>query len=102
MGTNYILKYKNVEVADLGRTYNYDDPINHQFPKEDYDALGGSSILEDLYAVAAHHPTYAEFETMKNDILEMLADFAENCQRAGRISVLNKILEDENFKLEKS
>jgi hypothetical protein len=101
MGTDYVLKYKDIRLANIGRAHLYDDPRTNGLPDPDWDALSESSIVEDLYAIAAHHPTFAEFEEMKANILELLADFAESCQRAGRLSVLRNLLGEKDITVEK-
>lgn len=101
MGTDYKLRYKNIDLANIGRAHLYDDPKTHNLPGPDWDALSESTIIEDLYAIAAHHPTYEEFEKMKEDILQILADFAEDCQRAGRVFVLRQLLEEKDVSITK-
>lgn len=102
MGTDMKLLYKGEEVAFLGRAYNYND-IAGELPSEeeadnDFNELY-SFILKEIYKVTG----YSEEQDIESDgeLSSLTSDLANAGIKFGRRCILNRILENQDFKTER-
>jgi hypothetical protein len=98
MGVNLHMKIGKHNL-NLGRSHNFIDPIQMGRLELDsrnlYDEL--FSCREDfakrINAIAAHHPTQEELDSVYETIEQMLTDFISDITRLGRCLTLSEIKE---------
>lgn len=86
MGTNYILKYKDIEVADLGRT--------HRTNTIDSDTL--QRCVTELLTYAAYNPkNIDELRDIKTD----MHDIIRTIMACGEKRLIDYMLDDPDLEL---
>jgi len=97
MGVDLLLKYKDEIVANLGRAYKFKDHPQHVWDEE------VNHFASRLAALCVYTPkNLDEVEDIVCKIEEYLDSFAELFVDIGKSFMLNDILENENFSVEKN
>lgn len=104
MGTNLILETQGKQLLDLGRLHNFE--VN-EMEIENFKDLNNfaeyiyAQILEKIIPFLGYTPkNKKELDKIVSDIKGHISDYAEDCEKIGRISVLLN-LKDEGLEIRK-